>query len=340
VHEFFRKSVEAFPFWQQDLKPKLQATLSRYVGTHARLELRPDVQQVEEWLTQQLVVSFAADVGGAVTPLQRMGDGWQSLIRLAALDVLSQYPDEIARRVVLLVEEPETHLHPHLRRKMRDVLARLAKQGWMVIAATHGPEFVSFEKPQVIVKLWRKGDDIAKGVLDTSAVPAAVKYQEEIDEHGSHEMLFAQRAVLCEGKNDCWAIRSALGKLDAALDLDARSVSLVDAGSVGNLFDYASIAKGLGIPWCAISDEDKPAGGVVNPKTELLRKRVEGVRGLADLCTIWPLKLETCLAAPAGQKLTPQWQIAHIDPKPLAQMQADHPDFMATCGAIRTWLVA
>jgi predicted ATP-dependent endonuclease of OLD family len=134
-------------------------------------------------------------VGGAATPLQRMGDGWQSLIRLAALDVLSQYPGEVAKRVVLLVEEPETHLHPHLRRKMRDVLARLAKQGWFVIAATHGPEFVSFAKPQVIVKLWRKGDDVAKGVLDTSTVTAAVKYQEKLDEHGSHEMLFARGAL-------------------------------------------------------------------------------------------------------------------------------------------------
>ncbi len=63
AHAFFCKAVEAFPFWQDDLKPKLQDTLSQYVGAQARFALRPDVQRVEEWLAQKLAVSFAADAG-------------------------------------------------------------------------------------------------------------------------------------------------------------------------------------------------------------------------------------------------------------------------------------
>ena len=67
-------------------------------------------------------------------------------------------------RVVLLFEEPETHLHPHLRRKLRDVLERLAKNSWTVITATHSPEFISFAQSQKIVRLWRTGDDVHKGL--------------------------------------------------------------------------------------------------------------------------------------------------------------------------------
>jgi putative ATP-dependent endonuclease of the OLD family len=63
-----------------------------------------------------------------------MGDGWQSVIRLAALEVLSLYPAEAREWIVLLLEEPETHLHPHLRRKFRSVLDRLASLGWTVVA--------------------------------------------------------------------------------------------------------------------------------------------------------------------------------------------------------------
>jgi hypothetical protein len=339
AHEFFRRSVDAFPFWQTDLKPKLQDTLSQYVGTQARFALAPDVQQIEEWLAQQLVVSFAADVGGAVTPLRSMGDGWQSLIRLAALDVLSQYPDEMADRVLLLAEEPETHLHPHLRRKLRDVFERLAGQGWTVIAATHAPEFISFAKPQVVVKLWRNGDDVTKGILDTRTATTAVKFQEKLDERGNHEMLFSQRAILCEGKDDCWTVRSALGKLDPDLDLDARSVSLVDTGSVQNLPDYASMAKRLGIPWCAISDEDRDADGTLNPNTAKVRQRVDAILGPHDMTSVWPGKLELCLATPGNQKATPEWQAANTDLKPLADMERDHPDLMAKCGALRTWIL-
>jgi len=338
AHSFFRDSVEAFPFWQDDLKPKLQETLSQYVGAQARFALRPDVQHLQEWLVQQLAVSFAADTGGATTPLQSMGDGWQSLVRLAALDVLSQYPGQVADRVVLLAEEPETHLHPHLRRKMRDVLERLASQGWTVLTATHGPEFISFARPQVLVKLWRKGDEVTAGVFDTAVATSAVKFQEKLDERGNHEMLFAQRVVLCEGKHDCWAVRSGLAKLAPALDLDARSISIVDTGSAGNLPDYADIAQRLGIPWCAITDEDKPPGGVVNPLTEKIRQRVDAMRGPGDSSAMWPGSLETCLGVPAGMKATPEWQAANTDPKPLAQMKQDHAEFMTACSSVLTWI--
>ncbi len=45
------------------------------------------------------------------------------------------------------------------------------------------------------------------------------------------------------------------------------------------------------------------------------------------------------LGVPAGQKAMPEWQAANTDPKPVAQMQADHPGFMATCRLVRTWLL-
>jgi energy-coupling factor transporter ATP-binding protein EcfA2 len=92
AHAFFSDAVKEFPFWRDNLKPKLQETLSLYVGRQARLDLKPDIHAIEEWLAEQLALSFAADAGGAATPLERMGDGWQSLVRIAALDVLSQYP--------------------------------------------------------------------------------------------------------------------------------------------------------------------------------------------------------------------------------------------------------
>jgi hypothetical protein len=166
-----------------------------------------------------------------------------------------------------------------------------------------------------------------------------VKFQEKLDERGNHEMLFANRVILCEGKDDCWAVRATLAKLDPRLDLDARSVSLLDTGSVGNLPDYAEVASQLEIPWCAISDEDRDLGGTVNPVTEKVRQRVEAKRSSQDMMAMWPGKLEACLAVPAGQKATPEWQSANIDPKPLSQMQKDHPDLMATCGTLRTWIL-
>src|SRR3990170_718886 len=182
---------------------------------------------LEDWLAQQLVVAFATDSGGATTPLEKMGDGWQSLIRVAALDVLSQYPDQIRERVVLLFEEPETYLHPHLVRKLRSVLEQLAGNGWTVVTATHAPEMISFAAPQMVVKLWRRPDGVGKGELRTTDAGSHATFQERLDERGGHEMLFAQRAVLCEGKDDVFAIRLFLNK--RGFDLDGRGVSIINA---------------------------------------------------------------------------------------------------------------
>ena len=47
AHNFFRDAVEAFPFWKDDMKPKLENVFSRYVGSHAKIDLKPDTQAIE-----------------------------------------------------------------------------------------------------------------------------------------------------------------------------------------------------------------------------------------------------------------------------------------------------
>jgi hypothetical protein len=68
VHEFLSTAIERFPFWKDDLRPRLSETLSSYVGKHTQIELKPKLHEIEEWLRQQLLLSFAADEHGTPTP--------------------------------------------------------------------------------------------------------------------------------------------------------------------------------------------------------------------------------------------------------------------------------
>jgi hypothetical protein len=330
AHDFFKQTVTAFPFWKNDLRPKLERTLSEYVGGQASIDLRPDIQAIEEWLTQQLALSFAADAGGVPTPLDRMGDGWQSVIRLAALEVLSLYPEEIREWIVLLLEEPETHLHPHLRRKFRAVLHRLASQGWTVVITTHSPEFVTFSESQQIVRLHRAGRSVAAGVHLTTNTPDEAKFQEKIDQYGNHEIVLASRAIFCEGKDDAFAIRHGLAKLGT--EIDARAVSVLDVGSCSTIAAYCDMAGKLKIPWCAVTDEDLLPDGTVKPVTARDRGRIEAEKTDTDVSVMWPGSLEACLGVLAGQKATPSWQAASIEPLTLAQLDARQ------CRFIDAWL--
>ena len=299
------------------------------------MDLRPDIRALEDWLSQQLAVSFATDTGGTTTPLERMGDGWQSLVRIAALDVLTQFPDQVRERVVLLFEEPETYLHPHLTRKLRGVLERLAANGWTVLTATHAPEMISFASPQVVVRLWRKLDGVGKGELRTTEAGSHAKFQERLDERGGHEMLFAQRAILCEGKDDVFALRLYLEKLK--IDLDGRSVSIINAGDVGAIPAYAKMAKKLGIPWCAITDEDREPDGSIKKNTEISRQKLDPLKTLSDRSLIWNGDLEACLGKKNG-KANPEWIAHELDARSADEMQKDYPDYASVIQDVAAWL--
>lgn len=334
AHGFFRQAVTQFPFWKEDLKVKLQDTLSKYIGRDARMDLRPDIRAIEDWLTQQLVIAFAADSGGATTPLEKMGDGWQSLIRVAALDVLSQYPDQMRERVVVLFEEPETYLHPHLVRKLRSVLEQLAGNGWTVVTATHAPEMISFAASQMVVRLWRRSDGVGKGELRTTDAGSHATFQERLDERGGHEMLFAQRAVVCEGKDDVFAVRLFLNK--HGFDLDGRGVSIVNAGDVGAVPTYAEMARKLGIPWCAITDEDLSADGTIQKPTETARKKLDKLKTEHDRSLVWKGTLEKCLGKTNG-KAYAIWIAQQLESSSADEIEARYPDYASVGNEVIEW---
>lgn len=276
AHEFFREAVEAFPFWKDDMKPRLENIFARYVGSQATIDLKPDTQALEEWLAQQLSVSLATDPEGAPTPLRNMGDGWQSVIRLAALEALSEYPELTKDRIVLLVEEPETHLHPHLCRKMRRILGSLAAKGWTVVFTTHSSDLVSFDERQSITRLVRSRGVVTQATVLTDEIDQSAKLQSKLDDHGAHDFLFGTGAIFCEGKDDSFAVRLGLEKLN--LDYDARAISVTQCGSVTAIPAFATISSALGIRWCALTDQDLQDDQTVNPNTERIRDSYKSAR--------------------------------------------------------------
>jgi predicted ATPase len=338
AHAFFRGAVSEFPFWKDDLKPRLQSTLSDYIGRQASMELRPDLKTLEDWMEQQLLFGFAADGGGAITPLDRMGHGWQSLVRIACLEVLSQYPEEVSRqRVALLFEEPESYLHPHLSRKLRAVLDRLASAGWMVAFTTHSPDFISFNSRQTIAKLSRTGDEVKVSTMAVEGIDAAAKFQERLDERGGHEMIFAQRLVLCEGKDDAFALRGYLTK-QCDIDLDGMSISIIRTGDVSQLPVFASMATELDIPWCAVSDEDVLPDGSIKPNTKAARDKLAALAGPRDCEVAWKGDLEACLGITAGKKAEPRWQADNLEPLDSAALAVQYPDFVHAADKVKNWI--
>jgi predicted ATP-dependent endonuclease of OLD family len=148
-------------------------------------------------------------------------------------------------------------------------------------------------------------------------------------------MLFSHRSVICEGKDDVYAVRNGLAKIGA--DLDSHCVSVINAGSVSAMPEYARMASDLQIPWFGVTDEDLHVGGPANAVTEAKRQELEALKGATDATAVWKGDLERCLGKSTG-KAKPTWQAKSIEPLSIADLTAKHPDYMYVCQAIHRWI--
>jgi predicted ATP-dependent endonuclease of OLD family len=150
-------------------------------------------------------------------------------------------------------------------------------------------------------------------------------------------VLFAQKAVLCEGKDDAFAIRLYLEK--RGTDLDGRGVSIIGSGGIGGVAAYAEIAHPLAIPWCSVTDEDRLPDGTIKPTTAQVRQRLTALVSRGDLMPMWPVDLEACVGKAKG-KASPDWLLTQLGHKTLAEIQADHLAYAAVGEQIATWIEA
>lgn len=122
----------------RDLETVLTDTLKLFL---------PNVRQVSLELTDLLRTGLHSTPSaisiddGTPTSLARKGDGVQSLAALALMRYIS-HSSAAERRVILAVEEPESHLHPEAIHELKEVLNQIAQSN-QVILTTHNPLFVN-----------------------------------------------------------------------------------------------------------------------------------------------------------------------------------------------------
>lgn len=318
LHTHINDVVLQSPFWKDTLSVELATKLQEYLGRSPGFTMRPQLQDVEEWLKSELMFRISPGTDLAAVDSKRLGAGWQSLIRLAALEVVMKLEET---NVVLLMQEPETFLHPHLRRRMRRVFADLQAKGSQSIVTTHSAELISFGLRQDIVRLKMTAVGAVGHRYSTTTASQAMKDEEKLHEHGNHEVVFANAAVLTEGKDDECAVRMGLEKCN--IDCDAESISVLGCGGVGNLPDYAQLCSTLGIPWVAIHDMDvDPVTGVQKPNTARVATALAAMALARDRVLTWDNTLEEVTGCP-HPKAEPLWIEQTHGSKTWSQIQTD-----------------
>lgn len=206
------------------------------------------------------------------TSLQYQGSGVQRALAFAMLESNAAVESEVSgeqRTVIVLYEEPELYIHPHLMRRLKSTLQKRSDSPkWQVICSTHSPFLISLaEKPESLKLIKRNsGNERQVHQVKSDIFENNGEYDERtilraaLDFHPTVcESLFAKRVVIVEGDTEV-AVFSMVGELAEKLGVKGSSdkdATVVSAGGKWTIPALAKVLNALDIDYRVIHDTDR-----------------------------------------------------------------------------------
>lgn len=187
--------------------------------------------------------------------------------------------------LVLVIEEPEAHLHPLAQEWLSSQLNRFAEAGVQIVITTHSPTFLDLRNLDAVV-LVRKDDtglatsvkqlrveDIAAFCRTHGAAKAEsasiLDYYDVASTPALQAGFFARGVILVEGPSDEFAVPILLRKL--GVDLTRAGIDCISVGGKGNLAKWWRLFSAYDIPTYLIFDNDKSDDGDSAKRCDVLR---------------------------------------------------------------------
>jgi putative ATP-dependent endonuclease of OLD family len=172
--------------------------------------------------------------------------------------------------LLLVIEEPEAHLHPLAQRWLGRMIHELVASEIQVVITTHSPAFVdliNLDGIAVVRKSEEGGSttvsqqtmaDLAGYCQGTGAPRASTEnigpYYTASATEETLSGLFARSCLLVEGPTDAFGFPALLKQV--GLDLLALGIQVVSVGGIGNLARWWRLYTSFGLPVFVVFDAD------------------------------------------------------------------------------------
>lgn len=206
------------------------------------------------------------------TSLQYQGSGVQRALAFAMLESNASVESEVSgeqRTIIVLYEEPELYIHPHLMRRLKSTLqVRSSSPKWQVICSTHSPFLIDVADNPKSLKIIkrdlhnvRKVHQICEDIFEQSG-----EYDERsilratLDFHPTVcESLFAKRVVIVEGDTEV-AVFTMVDELCEKFGIENslhKDTTVVAAGGKWTIPALVKVLNGMDIDYRVIHDADR-----------------------------------------------------------------------------------
>jgi predicted ATPase len=204
-------------------------------------------------LTDQFLRATYASEAGLHHDLYSAGSGFVQILQLLTL-VLSRDAS------VMLLDEPDAHLHSSMQRVVVEVLEGIAKEeNLQIILSTHSKEIINFVDPSRLIVV-QPGSNSARPASDSVATITALRAVGDIDNVDAFELVRNRRCLFVEGKEE----KTVLGRFAATLGSSAftgegRVVTVAVGGATRfEHVEQLKVIEGfLGLPIASLEIRDR-----------------------------------------------------------------------------------
>ena len=212
---------------------------------------------------------------GHTTSPDNQGNGAQRALTFALLETIARMESlgdrEQVKSTLLLFEEPELYIHPHLMRKLKGILETIGSSvNWQVVSTTHSPFLIDVASdPKSLVLVSRNGRGQPTQVKQLQSDPFIIAengakerqaLRATLDFHPTVcEAFFASRVVLVEGDSEV-AIFKRANEILSVFEIDTSTVESTTIVSCGGKWTIPAIARLLNnfdVPFRIVHDMDK-----------------------------------------------------------------------------------
>lgn len=205
--------------------------------------------------------------GTEARTLEELGTGEQQIL---ALSFAYAYATAFHGGIILVIEEPEAHLHPLAQQWLARRVTDMCAGGLQVVLTTHSPHFIDVAKLDGLV-LVRKAvagthvvqmdaAQLAEFCVKLGASPTRTRPETVLPHYHANvtteilEGFFSKAVVLVEGPTEALALPILLEK--CGLQLAREGIALVPVHGKGNLGKWRRLYHAYGIPTYLVFDND------------------------------------------------------------------------------------